>query len=216
MFAIVEIAGQQFKVEKDTSLFVHRLDEKEGNKITLDKVLLIGDEGKVKIGAPLVKDAQVSAVVKSHLKGDKVKVFKKKRRKGYQVLNGHRQFFTEIVVTGIKEKAAPAKSKSAQVQTATPKAESDKKKTTAKSGATKTTATKTAGTAKKATTSSTTKSTKTKAKATETKSGTAKKSTTTGKSTTSKSAAASKTTAKETKGSSSKSKKDSKPSTEKK
>ena len=216
MFAIVEIAGQQFKVEKDTSLFVHRLDEKEGNKITLDKVLLIGDEGKVKIGAPLVKDAHVSAVVISHLKGDKVKVFKKKRRKGYQVLNGHRQFFTEIVVTGIEEKAAPAKSKSAKAPTATPKAESDKKKTTAKSGAAKTTATKTAGTAKKATTSSSAKSAKPKAKASETKSGSAKKSTAAGKSTSSKSSAAPKASAKETKGSSSASKKDSKPSTEKK
>ncbi|PKR80314.1 50S ribosomal protein L21 [Brumimicrobium salinarum] len=102
MYAIVEIAGQQFKVEKDQRLFVHRLDAKEGDKIDFDRVLLTGDKGKINVGAPAIEGGLVSAKVERHLKGDKVIVFKKKRRKGYQKQNGHRQHLTEVTITGIK------------------------------------------------------------------------------------------------------------------
>ncbi|PHR43644.1 MAG: 50S ribosomal protein L21 [Fluviicola sp.] len=102
MYAIVEIAGQQFKVEKDQRVFVHRLDAKEGDKVDFDRVLLTDDKGKVNVGAPAIDGAKVSAKVERHLKGDKVIIFKKKRRKGYAKKNGHRQFFTELTITGIK------------------------------------------------------------------------------------------------------------------
>ncbi len=101
MYAIVEIAGQQFRVEAETKLFVHRLEAAEGDVIDFDKVLLIGDDGKVTVGTPVVKGAKVTAKVLGHLKGDKVLVFKKKRRKGYQKLNGHRQQFTQIQIENI-------------------------------------------------------------------------------------------------------------------
>jgi large subunit ribosomal protein L21 len=121
MYAIVDIAGQQFKVEKDQKVYVHRLDAEEGKKVNFDRVLLIDDNGKVNIGAPAINGAQVSATVLEHLKGDKVIVFKKKRRKGYQKKNGHRQYLTEIqidsiVASGAKKAAAPKKEE-------TPKAE---------------------------------------------------------------------------------------------
>ena len=109
MYAIVEIAGQQFKVEKDQQIFVHRLDAKQGTKVSFDKVLLTDDNGKVNVGSPLVKGMSVTAKVMEHLKGDKVIVFKKKRRKGYKVKNGHRQRLTEITVQEIGKKAAPKK-----------------------------------------------------------------------------------------------------------
>jgi len=102
MYAIVDIAGQQFKVEKDQKVFVHRLEAKEGAKVSFDQVLLVDNEGDVKVGAPTVSGAKVSAKVISHVRGDKVLVFKKKRRKGYQKLNGHRQDLTEIQVSEIK------------------------------------------------------------------------------------------------------------------
>ena len=102
MYAIVDIAGQQMKVEKDSKIYVHRLDAKEGSKVEFDKVLLIDNDGKVKVGAPLVDKAKVSAKVLEHLKDDKVLVFKKKRRKGYQKLNGHRQLLTQILIEDIK------------------------------------------------------------------------------------------------------------------
>jgi len=101
MYAIVEIAGQQFKVEKDQQIFVHRLDAEEGAKVDFDKVLLVEDGGKVNVGAPAVEGAKVTAKVISHVKGDKVLVFKKKRRKGYQKMNGHRQAFTQISIESI-------------------------------------------------------------------------------------------------------------------
>ncbi|MGE0561700.1 MAG: 50S ribosomal protein L21 [Flavobacteriales bacterium] len=109
MYAIVEIAGQQFKVVKDQRLFVHRLQDKEGAKISFDKVLLIDNDGKVNVGAPVVAGASVTAKVLEHLKGDKVLVFKKKRRKGYQKENGHRQYLTQIQIEGISEKGAAKK-----------------------------------------------------------------------------------------------------------
>ena len=108
MYAIVEIAGQQFKVAKDQKVFVHRLEEKEGSKISFDKVLLL-DDGKVTIGAPVIENAVVTAKVLSHLKGDKVIVFKKKRRKGFRKKNGHRQYLSEILIEGISTKAPATK-----------------------------------------------------------------------------------------------------------
>ena len=109
MYAIVEIAGQQFKVEKDQQIFVHRLDNKEGAKVEFDNVLLIDNKGKVNVGAPDISGAKVTAKVLGHMKGDKVIVFKKKRRKGYRVKNGHRQSFTQIEIQSIVEKGATAK-----------------------------------------------------------------------------------------------------------
>jgi len=101
MYAIVEIAGQQFKVEKDQKVYVHRLTQDEGDQIDFEKVLLTDQDGKIKIGTPSVKGAKVTAKVLTHLRGDKVKVFKKKRRKGYQTLNGHRQDLTQIQIEEI-------------------------------------------------------------------------------------------------------------------
>src|SRR6218665_1519032 len=101
MYAIVEIAGQQFKVSKDLKVYVHRLADKEGDAISFAKVLLLDDNGTITLGAPAVEGASVEAKVLQHLKGDKVIVFKKKRRKGYKVKNGHRQSLTQIQITGI-------------------------------------------------------------------------------------------------------------------
>ncbi len=101
MYAIVDIAGQQFKVAKDQYLFVHRLQGEEGASIEFDNVLLVDSGEKVTIGSPLVKGSVVSAKILSHLKGDKVIVFKKKRRKGYEKKNGHRQYFTKILIENI-------------------------------------------------------------------------------------------------------------------
>ncbi len=114
MYAIVEIAGQQFKVQKDQKVFVHRLDAKEGSKVEFEQVLLIDDKGKVDVGAPAVDGAKVTAEVVSHVKGDKVIVFKKKRRKGYKKKNGHRQAFTELAIKGIKVKKPAAKKAAAE------------------------------------------------------------------------------------------------------
>jgi large subunit ribosomal protein L21 len=123
MYAIVEIAGQQFKVEKDQKVFVNRLGSDEGSKIDFDSVLLIGDGDNITLGAPAIDGALISAKVLRHLKGDKVIVFKKKRRKGYRVKNGHRQALSEIVIESIvgsgakkaekTEKAKPAKTEQA-------------------------------------------------------------------------------------------------------
>lgn len=101
MYAIVDIAGQQFKVEKDQKVFVHRLENEEGAQVSFDKVLLVEDGSDVKIGTPTVSGASVSAKVLSHMRGDKVLVFKKKRRKGYQKMNGHRQDLTQILIENI-------------------------------------------------------------------------------------------------------------------
>jgi large subunit ribosomal protein L21 len=113
MYAIVEIAGQQFKVSKDQKVYVHRLSNEEGSKVSFDKVLLLDENGNVTLGAPAIEGASVEAKVLQHLKGDKVIVFKKKRRKGYKKRNGHRQYLTQILVEGISasgaKKAAPKK-----------------------------------------------------------------------------------------------------------
>ena len=100
MFAIVEINGQQFKVTKDQEIFVHRLQNEEGAKVSFDNVLLVSDDTKTQVGSPNLK-AKVDATVLEHLKGDKVIVFKKKRRKGYRVKNGHRQYLTKLKIDSI-------------------------------------------------------------------------------------------------------------------
>lgn len=101
MYAIVEIAGQQFKVEKDRSIFTHRLAGEEGAALVVDKVLLVDNDGKVSVGAPTVAGAKVTAKIVSHVRGEKVLVFKKKRRKSYQKMNGHRQDFTKVLIEDI-------------------------------------------------------------------------------------------------------------------
>jgi len=138
MYAIVEIAGQQFKVEKDQQIFVHRLDNEEGSKVDFDKVLLLDDAGTVNVGAPVITGAKVTAKVLEHLKGDKVIVFKKKRRKGYKVKNGHRQYLTKLEIQKIDVKA-PAAKKTAPKKEAKPAA---KKPVAKKAPAKKTTAKK--------------------------------------------------------------------------
>ena len=109
MYAVVEIQGSQFKVEKDQKLFVNRIDAKEGSKVSFDNVLLVDDGKKVQVGKPTLSGKSVEAKVIAHKKDDKVIVFKKKRRKGYKVKNGHRQAITEIVIQGISEKKASQK-----------------------------------------------------------------------------------------------------------
>jgi large subunit ribosomal protein L21 len=101
MYAIVDIAGQQFKVTKDQKIYVHRLEGQEGAQISFDKVLLIDNDGDVKVGTPVVAGASVTAKILAHQKGDKVLIFKKKRRKGFQTLNGHRQSFTQILIEDV-------------------------------------------------------------------------------------------------------------------
>jgi large subunit ribosomal protein L21 len=125
MYAIVDIAGQQYKVQKDQKIFVHRLEGEEGSKVDFDQILLIDDDGKIQVGNPLVANTVVKATIVSHLRGDTVKVFKKKRRKGYQKLNGHRQYLSQIMIDSIGEgkvEKAP-KIKAEQPKIAKPKAE---------------------------------------------------------------------------------------------
>ncbi len=126
MYAIVEIAGQQFKVAKDQKVFVHRLAGEEGDKVSFDKVLLAADGDKVTLGAPAIDGAQVGAKITRHLKGDKVIVFKKKRRKGYRVKNGHRQSLTEIVIESIVTSGAKKAAPKAATKKAEPKAKAEK------------------------------------------------------------------------------------------
>ena len=121
MYAIVEIAGQQFKVEKDQKYFVHQLEGKPGSKVTFENVLLLDDKGKISVGAPAVNGVQVTAKIEQHLLGDKVIVFKKKRRKGYKVKNGHRQRLTEITVQEIGKKSAPNSESKTETKKADPK-----------------------------------------------------------------------------------------------
>ena len=156
MYAIVEIAGQQFKVEKDQQIFVHQLEGKEGDKVEFSNVLLLDDNGKITVGAPAVEGAKVTAKIVEHAKGDKVIVFKKKRRKGYAVKNGHRQRFTKIAIDGIaakgankpaaKKEAAPVKEtapqKEAAIKPAAKKTTTAKKETAAKKPVAKTTTAK--------------------------------------------------------------------------
>ena len=138
MYAIVEIAGQQFKIEKEQELFVHRLEGDAGSSVEFDNVLLIDNGGKITVGTPEVDGVKIKAKIVEHLRGDKVIVFHKKRRKGYQKQNGHRQYFSKILIedilTGVKKtakkeevKAEPEKEVKAEVkpevkEKATPKA----------------------------------------------------------------------------------------------
>ena len=131
MYAIVEIAGQQFKVAQDQKVYVHRLKGEEGSKVTFDNVFLLDDNGTISIGAPAIKGAAVTAKILGHLKGDKVIVFKKKRRKGYIKKNGHRQALTEIQIESIAasgaKKAAPKTAETkAETKAEAPKAEAPK------------------------------------------------------------------------------------------
>ena len=206
MYAIVDIAGQQLKVEKDQKIFVNRLEGKEGSTIEFDQVLLIEDKGKVQVGTPIVKDMIVSATIVSHLKGDKVKVFKKKRRKGYKVLNGHRQLLTELLVKNIsagKVKATAEKKKVESKPKAEKKVESlsdgmAKKPAEVKKTTTKTTTQKKEDKPKTAATKKPAKATtETKAKSTDTKKET--KTTAKTKSATAKKPQASKTSKPESK-----------------
>ena len=109
MKAIVEIGGKQLKVEKGQTFLVNRLEKESGKKITFDKVFLIEDKGKITLGSPLIDKVSISASIIDHLKGDKVIVFKKKRRKGYKVKNGHRQYLTKIKIDNISLKKSTAK-----------------------------------------------------------------------------------------------------------
>jgi large subunit ribosomal protein L21 len=101
MYAIVEIAGQQFKAEAGKKLYVHRLEGNEGDAVSFDKVLLTDDNGTVKVGSPTISGITVSAKIVAHLKDDKVKIFKKKRRKGYRKTQGHRQSLTQVSIEAI-------------------------------------------------------------------------------------------------------------------
>jgi len=123
MYAIVEIAGQQFKVAKDQRVYVHRLAQEEGSNVSFDQVYLLDDGKDVTLGAPAITGASVEAKVVKHLKGDKVIVFKKKRRKGYRVKNGHRQSLTEILIEGISAKGGA--NKAAPPAKEAPKAQED-------------------------------------------------------------------------------------------
>jgi large subunit ribosomal protein L21 len=158
MYAIVEIAGLQYKVEKDQRLYVNRLNVEAGKKVKFDRVLLIEEKGDVKVGAPVIDGAVIEATVNSEVKGDKVLIFKKKRRKGYQKMNGHRQIFTSITINKITAKA-PAKKAAAKAtedaeaapKKAAAKKPAAKKATTAKKPAAKKPATKKPATKKPAT-----------------------------------------------------------------
>ena len=137
MYAVVEIQGSQFKVEKDQKLFVNRIDAKEGSKISFDNVLLLDDGKKVQVGKPNLSGTSVEAKIIAHKKDDKVIVFKKKRRKGYKVKNGHRQPITEIIIQGIGEKkVTPKKEVSSDKAPAAKKAPSAKKAPAAKKSTT--------------------------------------------------------------------------------
>lgn len=126
MYAIVEIAGQQFKVEKDRELFVHRLEGEEGSSVEFDNVMLVDNGGDVSVGMPNVAGVKIKAKILEHMKADKVMVFHKKRRKGYQKQNGHRQYMSKILIedilTGIKKAE-----KKAEVKTEAPKKEAKPK-----------------------------------------------------------------------------------------
>ena len=144
MYAIVDISGQQFKVEKDQKIYVHRIDGQVGSKVEFDQVLLIDNDKKVLVGTPSISGAMVSAKILEHLKGDKVIVFKKKRRKGYKVKNGHRQMFTQlqiesIVETGAKKTVAAGKNTTAKAASEKPKTKASPKKAAPKAAEKKTT-----------------------------------------------------------------------------
>jgi large subunit ribosomal protein L21 len=156
MYAIVEIAGQQFKVEEGKKIFVHRMDASEGENVVFEKVLLIDNDGAISIGEPVITDTVVEATVLGHARGDKVIIFKKKRRKGYQKRSGHRQDFTEIEILSIgpkdapRKKAAPKPEKKVVEAPVTEEAKTETKKAPAKKAVEKKAAEKKAPAVKKA------------------------------------------------------------------
>ena len=103
MYAIVDIAGKQFKVEKDQYIYAPKMDGESGASVTFDQVLLVENKGKISVGTPVLKGASVSGKILEEVKGDKEIVFKKKRRKGYAVKNGHRQKYTKVMIESIKD-----------------------------------------------------------------------------------------------------------------
>ncbi len=140
MYAIVEIAGQQFKVEAGKKIFVHRLEAEEGKNVNFDQVLLIEEDGKITIGEPTINEAVVEGMVLDHMRGDKVIVFKKKRKKGYRIKNGHRQNFTQVEILSINgkgslKKATPRKEVTTVAETAGIEEPAKVKKTAAKKSA---------------------------------------------------------------------------------
>ncbi len=152
MYAIVEIAGQQFKVETGKRIFVHRLQEDKEADIEFDRVLLVEDEGRILVGEPVVNDYIVAGHIMDHVRGDKTIVFKKKRKKGYRVKNGHRQNFTQIEITGIGEKGKivkqlPKKAKERASEAPAEEIIVSEKKPSAGKGSSKKAAEKSAGTA---------------------------------------------------------------------
>ena len=144
MYAIVDVAGQQFKVTKDQKIFVHRLDGEEGAEVEFDKVLLIDNDDKVEVGEPVVKGALIRGKILEHMRGDTVKVFKKKRRKGYKVLKGHREYLSHVLIDEIIEKGATKSvakkeiTKPAQTQKAAPKTVAKSSEAKAKTASPKT------------------------------------------------------------------------------
>jgi large subunit ribosomal protein L21 len=143
MYAIVEIAGQQFKVEEGKKIFVHRLDAAEGDNVEFEKVLLLDNEGAVTVGEPVIENTVVGARVLAHPRGDKVIIFKKKRRKGYQKRSGHRQDFTQVEILSIgprgeeKKKAAPRAEKKVTAAPVAEEVKAEVKKAPAKKAAVK-------------------------------------------------------------------------------
>jgi len=141
MYAIVEIAGQQFKVEEGKKIFVHRLEAAEGESLNFEKVLLLDNDGTVTVGEPLVPNTVVEGKVVAHVRGDKVIIFKKKRRKGYQKRTGHRQDFTQVEILSIgapgepKKKAAPKAEKKAAEAPVAEEVKAETKKAPAKKAA---------------------------------------------------------------------------------
>ena len=135
MYAIVEIAGLQYKVEKDQQIYVNRLSGEEGDKMSFDRVMLTDDNGNVTVGAPVIEGIAVNATIVKHVKGDKVLIFKKKRRKGYQKLNGFRHSFTQISIDGIGKGSAPKKKAAPKKAAPAPKAEEAKPAVEAKTEA---------------------------------------------------------------------------------
>jgi large subunit ribosomal protein L21 len=116
MYAIVEIAGQQFKVEQNDEIFVHRLEGDPGTKVEFDQVLLLDNDGKINVGMPTVEGASITGHIVDHARGDKVVVFKKKRRKGYEKESGHRQDFSKILIENISVKGATKAKKAKEAE----------------------------------------------------------------------------------------------------
>ena len=154
MIAVVNIEGKQFKVEKDSQFLIDKLQGKKGDKVVLDNVSLIDNNGKVIVGTPNIKGASVTVSILEQIRDKKVVVFKKKRRKGYKLKNGHKQMLTKVKIDSISTKSATNKSQESETKKTIAKKTIAKKTTAKKTTAKKTTAKKT--TAKKTTAKKTT------------------------------------------------------------